>query len=62
MNTPARTSVTPARSRAKVAVGVEPMLTTGHGQPCARRTAALPTTASRSRLAKASSACGSSRA
>ena len=47
--TPGRASVTPERSRAKCAVGVEPTLTTGHGRPAARRAEAAVTTVERSR-------------
>src|SRR6266566_1900771 len=46
--TPARTSVTPVRSVALCAVGVEPTLTTGHGSPASRRMLAARTTPARS--------------
>ena len=52
-NTPARTSVTPVRSPASVAVGVEPTLTIGHGRLAPRARSALATTASRSAAANA---------
>ena len=48
-----RTSVTPSNESAKVAVGVEPTLTTGQAWPRARNAVAPATTASRSRAATA---------
>ena len=53
MYTPARTSVTPSMRSAKVAVGVEPTLTTGHGSPASLSASAHCTTAARSRSAMA---------
>jgi len=48
MNTPARTSVTPVRSVALCAVGVEPTLSTGQANPAWRRIVAASTTLRRS--------------
>ena len=47
-NTPARTSVTPGKAVAKLAVGVEPTLTIAASCPAARRRSAARTTAARS--------------
>ena len=52
MKTPARTSVTPVRSRAKCAVGVEPTLTTGAAWPWARNRSAAATAAAALRLGR----------
>ena len=59
MNTPARTSVTPVRSRAKWEVGVEPTLTIGHSNPARRSASAASTAAFRSASAAADKASGS---
>lgn len=59
MKTPARTSATPVRSRAKRTVGVEPTLTTGHGRPAERKLSAAFIAAARSFSAAAARARGS---
>lgn len=58
VNTPARTSVTPARSVAAWAVGVDPTLTMGQGSPACRSAAAAATAGSRSCAAIACRASG----
>src|SRR5215510_12635728 len=49
MYTPGRASVTPSRRSVKVIVGVEPTLTTGAGNPAARKVSAAPTAQRRGR-------------